>query len=172
MKLKWITAAVIIFGTLLTFYSLQWAAVLKPVLILFCVILIGAVLLQAGKGGGLAAIGGLEDQSALGTQTGTVLNKFTYLIGASFIVTTILLTKLTLFSMHDTGTLRSAAGMIQETAQMFEDVEDHTGHDHSQGMHGQAAGEEVPVGMTAVEVSNESQEESNEVKSKPVVEEK
>ncbi|MEE9259789.1 MAG: preprotein translocase subunit SecG, partial [Candidatus Scalindua sediminis] len=105
MNLKWITAIVIIFGLLTMFYTLQWSAVLKPLLILFCFVLIGTVLMQAGRGGGLAAIGGLSDQSTLGTKTSSVLTKFTYLMGASFIFTTILLTKLTLTSIHGTGTI-------------------------------------------------------------------
>ena len=58
--------------------------------------LIGSILLQSGKGGGLAAIGGLGDQSAFGTRTSTFLTKVTYLIGAAFIVTTIFLFKLSI----------------------------------------------------------------------------
>jgi protein translocase SecG subunit len=155
MKLKWITAIVIIFGLLTMFYILQWTAVLKPLLILFCFVLIGSVLMQAGRGGGLAAIGGLSDQSALGTQTSTILSKFTYLIGASFIFTTILLTKLTLTSIHGTGTIGNEAPMtFQETAYEHE----HAAHEPSQTTK-EITVEEESMGMKAIDVTDEKQED-------------
>ncbi len=81
MKLKWITAIVIVFGLLAMFSTFNWSEVLKSTLIFSCIVLIGCVLLQAGKGGGLAAIGGLADESAMGAQSGGVLVKVTYLVG-------------------------------------------------------------------------------------------
>ena len=159
MKLKWITAIVIIFGLLTMFYVLQWSTVLKASLISFSVILIGSVLLQAGKGGGLAAIGGLEDQSAMGTRTGGVLTKITYLLGASFIFTTILLTKLTLSSIHGTGTMgRDAPVTFQETAH-----DDHAGHDHAAHEPSQQSTQEIVVeeeamGMKATDATDKKQE--------------
>ena len=163
MKLKWITAIVIIFGLLTMFYILQWSTVLKPLLILFCVVLIGSVLMQAGRGGGLAAIGGLSDQTALGTKTSTVLSKFTYLIGASFIFTTILLTKLTLTSIHGTGTIgNEAPTTFQETAYEHE----HAAHEPSQTTK-EITVEEESMGMKAIDVTDEKQEDKeNELKSK------
>ena len=155
MKLKWITAIVIIFGLLTMFYILQWSTVLKPLLILFCVVLIGSVLMQAGRGGGLAAIGGLSDQTALGTQTSTVLSKFTYLMGASFIFTTILLTKLTLTSIHGTGTIgNEAPTTFQETAYEHE----HAAHEPSQTTK-EITVEEESMGMKAIDVIDEKQED-------------
>jgi protein translocase SecG subunit len=155
MKLKWITAIVIIFGLLTMFYILQWSAVLKPLLILFCFVLIGSVLLQAGRGGGLAAIGGLSDQTALGTQTSTILSKFTYLIGASFIFTTILLTKLTLTSIHGTGTIgNEAPTTFQETAYEHE----HAAHEPSQTTK-EITLEEESMGMKAIDVTDKKQED-------------
>jgi len=170
MKLKWITAIVIIFGLLTMFYVLQWSTVLKASLISFSVILIGAVLLQAGRGGGLAAIGGLEDQSAMGTRTGGVLTRITYLLGASFIFTTILLTKLTLTSMHGTGTMgRDAPVTFQETAH-----DDHAGHDHAAHEPLQSTQEivveEEAMGMKATDATDRKQE-ANEKDSKAKVEE-
>ena len=106
MNSKWITAIVIIFGLLTMFFIFGWSTALKSALIFSCIVLIGSVLLQSGKGGGLAAIGGLADQSAMGTQTGGILAKITYLVGAVFIVATLFLTKLTLTAMHGTDTLR------------------------------------------------------------------
>jgi protein translocase SecG subunit len=160
MKLKWITAIVIIFGLLTMFYVLQWSTVLKISLIFISVVLIGSVLLQAGKGGGLAAIGGLEDQSALGTRTGGVLSKITYLLGASFIFTTILLTKLTLTSIHGTGTMgRDAPVTFQETAH---ESHDHAGHDHAAHEPSQSTQEivvdEKSMGMKASGATDKKQE--------------
>lgn len=155
MNLKWITAIVIIFGLLAMFYIFSWSTVLKSSLIFSCIVLIGCVLLQAGKGGGLAAIGGLADQSALGTQTGGVLAKATYLVGAVFIISTLLLTKLTLSSIHGTDTLRSEMSTsLQE--KLSHDHGDHTGHDHSQEVIGGAEGGDS-MGMKAVDVSGEEQ---------------
>ncbi|ODS34632.1 MAG: putative translocase subunit SecG [Candidatus Scalindua rubra] len=157
MKLKWIVAIVINFGLLTMFYLFQWTVVLKSLLILSCVILIGCILMQAGRGGGLAAIGGLADQTALGTKTSTVLSKITYLVGASFIFTTILLTKLTLSSIHGTDTLR-----IEKPRALQETVHEHAAHEHaahepSQDVTG-VGEEEESMGMKAVDSANEKQE--------------
>ncbi len=177
MKLKWITAIVIIFGLLIMFYIFNWSAVLKSLLVFSCVVLIGCVLLQAGRGGGLAAIGGLADQSALGTQTGGVLAKITYLIGAVFIVTTLLLTKLTLTSIHGRDSIRSELSGIHQEAEY--DHADHEGHDHAEHEghdHSQAATRDAAVGgdsmgMSAVNVEGKGQKSEEDV-FKPIVEEK
>ncbi len=161
MKLKWITAIVIIFGSLTMFYVLRWPTVLKTSLIFISVVLIGSVLLQAGRGGGLAAIGGLEDQSALGTKTGGVLTKITYLLGASFIFTTILLTKLTLSSIHGTGTMgRDAPVTFQETAH---ELHDHAVHEPSQSTQ-EIVVEEEAMGMKATDATDKKQEAKEEGK--------
>ena len=91
---KWGVAVVVIFGILNAFYLFKIVVALKITLPVLCIFLIGSILLQSGKGGGLAAIGGLGDQSAFGTKTGTFLSKITYLLGAAFIVTTVFLFKL------------------------------------------------------------------------------
>ena len=164
MNLKWITAIVIIFGLLAMFYIFSWSTVLKSSLVFSCIVLIGCVLLQAGKGGGLAAIGGLADQSALGTQTGGVLAKVTYLVGAVFIISTLLLTKLTITSIHGTDTLRSEMSTSLQEG-LLHDHGDHTGHehdnqpshDHSQEVVGGAEEGEGSMSMKAVDVSGEEQ---------------
>ncbi|MBE7445107.1 MAG: preprotein translocase subunit SecG [Planctomycetia bacterium] len=91
---KWVIAIIVIFGILNAFYFLNLVVALKIALPILCVLMIGSILLQSGKGGGLAAIGGLGDQSAFGTRTSTFLTKVTYLIGAAFIVTTVFMFKL------------------------------------------------------------------------------
>ena len=166
MKLKWITACVIIFGLLLMFYMFKWTVVLKSSLIFSCIVLIGCVLLQAGKGGGLAAIGGLADQSALGTQSGGVLAKVTYLVGAVFIVTTILLTKLTVSSFYGTDTFQSEISTsFQETAH------EHAGHDHSQIATEGTGGGGDHAGMSAADVAGNEQKNNEDV-FKSIVEDK
>ncbi|MGR3309625.1 MAG: preprotein translocase subunit SecG [Candidatus Brocadiales bacterium] len=90
---KWGIAIVIIFGIIGTLFRLKLVTPLFVVLILTSFVLILMILLQAGKGGGLAALGGLSDQTAFGTKTGTFLSKVTYLAGAVFIVATVCLTK-------------------------------------------------------------------------------
>ncbi len=182
MNSKWIAAVVIIFGLLTVFFILGWATVLKSLLIFACVVLVGCVLLQSGKGGGLAAIGGLADQSAMGTQTGGVLAKVTYLVGAVFIVATLFLTKLTLTSIHGTDTLR------RETTTEFqhdhtgheEVVDEHAGHNHAPGEHVENANPHAAVeeavggagsaGMKAVGIAGKEQK-SIETKIESIAEE-
>jgi hypothetical protein len=103
----------------------------------------------------------------MGTQPGGVLAKITYLVGAIFIVSTLLLTKLTLSSIHGTDTLRSGMSTsIQEASQDHSehggDVDEHAGHDHSQGTSGAAGGEGgTAMGMKAVDIAEEGKK-SNE----------
>ncbi|MFV1975762.1 MAG: preprotein translocase subunit SecG, partial [Candidatus Scalindua sp.] len=183
MNSKWITAVVIIFGLLTVFFILGWSTVLKSSLIFSCVVLVGCVLLQSGKGGGLAAIGGLADQSAMGTQTGGILARVTYLVAAVFIVATLLLTKLSLNSMHGIGTLRQemTTSLQHEHAGHEGVVDEHAGHDHAPGEHmghdhPQDAAEETvgvgkSIGMKAVDVAGEGQK-SIETNVESIAEEK
>ncbi len=167
MKFKWIATIVIVFGILAIFYINNWSGVLKTTLIFSCIVLIGCVLLQAGKGGGLAAIGGLADESAMGSQPGGVLAKVTYLVGAVFIVSTLLLTKMTLHSIHGTDTLRSEMSTsLQEAVHDHSEhegtVDEHAGHDHSQGTAGntEGVGGTTTMGMKAVDATDEEQKSS------------
>lgn len=185
MNSKWITAVVIVFGLLTVFFILGWSTVLKSSLIFSCVVLVGCVLLQSGKGGGLAAIGGLADQSAMGTQTGGVLARVTYLVAAVFIVATLLLTKLSLNSMHGIGSLRqemtTSLQLQHEHAGHEGVVDEHAGHDHAPGEHmghdhSQDAAEETvgvgkSIGMKAVDVAGEGQK-SKETNVESIAEEK
>ncbi len=165
MKFKWIATVVIIFGLLAMFYINNWSGALKVTLIFSCVVLIGCVLLQAGKGGGLAAIGGLADESAMGSQPGGILARITYLVGAIFIVSTLLLTKLTLTSIHGTDTLRGEMSTSLQHAEHDHSehegaaVDEHAGHDHAPGAHGASEGTgETSVGMKAVEATKEEEQ--------------
>ncbi len=108
---KWALAIVVVFGFVFTMTYLQMVPVLKTFLVLTSVVLIGCILLQAGKGGGLAAIGGLQDQSSFGTRSSTFLGKLTYLIGAVFIVSTICLTKISNVTVVEKATVAPTSGM-------------------------------------------------------------
>lgn len=121
---KWGIAIVVIFGILNTFYFFNAIIAFKIILPTLCIFLIGVILLQSGKGGGLAAIGGLGDQTAFGTRTSTLLTKVTYLIGAAFIVATILMFKLSM----NTNVMN--ARDIRETPIMQHDHSVHNGEEH------------------------------------------
>lgn len=151
MNIKWIITIIFAFGLLTLFYILEWPVVLKTLLIISCFVLIAVVLLQSGRGGGLAAIGGLADQTPFGTRTGGFLSNLTFLMGAIFIFTTVLLTKHTLSSMHGTGTFgKSDPISLQEAA-----YDDHAGHDHSQETQGAMPEESGPAGMKAVDTTKD-----------------
>lgn len=108
-SLKWALAIIVVFGLIGIMFYWRLIFGLKAFLLLSCIVLIGTILLQAGKGGGLAAIGGLADQSAFGTRTSTFLSKLTYLVGAAFIIATICLTKLSSMHVIEKAPLRQAA---------------------------------------------------------------
>ncbi len=108
---KWALAIVVVFGLVFTMTYLKMVPVLKTFLVLTSAVLIGCILLQAGKGGGLAAIGGLQDQSSFGTRSSTFLGKLTYLIGAVFIVSTICLTKISNVTVVEKATVAPTSGM-------------------------------------------------------------
>lgn len=103
---KWALAILVVFGLVGTMFALRMATVLKFLLIVNCIVLIGTILLQAGKGGGLAAIGGLADQSTFGTRTSTFLSKLTYFIGAVLLVSTICLTRLSTMKVVEKAPVR------------------------------------------------------------------
>lgn len=128
---KWGLAIVVIFGILNAFFFLNWIVALKITLPILCVFLIGAILLQSGKGGGLAAIGGLGDQSAFGTRTSSFLTQVTYLIGAAFIVATIFLFKLS-SPTGDLGTMMTHEHQEQQEQQEQQEHEhgEDCDHDH------------------------------------------
>ncbi|MDR4508898.1 MAG: preprotein translocase subunit SecG [Candidatus Brocadiaceae bacterium] len=125
---KWGIAIIVIFGLLNAFYFLNWIIALKVALPILCVFMIGAILLQSGKGGGLAAIGGLGDQAAFGTRTSSFLTQVTYLIGAAFIVTTILLFKLSV----PTEKLESMITQEMPAGRHASEHDEHAGHDHGE----------------------------------------
>ena len=74
------------FGLALLFFALGWHAALKIYVIVVGFFATLAILIQSGKGGGLAAsLGGLGGESLLGVRSATPIAKATYLMLALFI---------------------------------------------------------------------------------------
>ena len=145
---KWGIAIIVIFGILNAFFFLNLVIGLKIAVPILCVFLIGSILLQSGKGGGLAAIGGLGDQSAFGTRSSTFLSKVTYLIGAAFIVATIFLFKLSLPT-------KSLETMVKQGIPDAQHTHEHNGqaceHEHGNVPHAAGASDDASkVGMQKV----------------------
>ena len=138
--LKWALAVFIIFGMLTAFFILGWSTVLKVALIVIAIALIGCILLQSGRGGGLAAIGGLTDQSMMGTKTGSFLGNVTYLIGAALFISVIFLSK----TSYRTG-LETSIPISVPAAHVDEHVQ--PPKDSSTGV------EDTSIGMSEVEPS-------------------
>lgn len=69
-----------------------WVGIVTFLLILVTIALIGLILIQRGKGGGLAgAFGGGGVEQAFGTHATTLAQKATWVLGATFMVLTIIL---------------------------------------------------------------------------------
>jgi len=64
---------------------------LLVIFIFLCIFLIASVLLQSGKGGGMAGLGGGNSDSAFGAHTANVLQKFTMICVISFFVLVVVL---------------------------------------------------------------------------------
>ena len=91
---KW-TAA--IGGSLLLLvclYAARWHGVLSTIHVLICGLLITGILFQSGKGGGLAALGGMSDQSPFGARSSSALRHATYFLAGLFLLAALLLVKL------------------------------------------------------------------------------
>jgi preprotein translocase subunit SecG len=70
--------------------------ILNALIIVLCVFLIGVILIQRGKGGGLAgAFGGVGGSSAFGTKTGDVFTRITVGIAIAWILLAMLMVILT-----------------------------------------------------------------------------
>ncbi|HHT9109977.1 MAG TPA: preprotein translocase subunit SecG [Candidatus Brocadiaceae bacterium] len=147
---KWAIAIIVIFGILNAFYFLNIVMGLKIALVILCVFMIGSILLQSGKGGGLAAIGGLGDQAAFGTRTSTFLSKVTYLIGAAFIVATIFLFKL---SIPARNTMEPPSVQHSHKHPGQKGAHEHGGVSQKE----ETSGETAAVGMQTVEEKQPSQ---------------
>jgi preprotein translocase subunit SecG len=71
-------------------------AILNVVIVILTLFLIGIILIQRGKGGGLAgAFGGMGGSSAFGTKTGDVFTKITVGVAIAWILLSMLMVVLT-----------------------------------------------------------------------------
>lgn len=68
--------------------------VLSVLLVVICLALIGLILVQRGKGGGLVALGGSGVEQAFGTHAATLAQKATAVLAILFLVVTIVLAKM------------------------------------------------------------------------------
>jgi len=83
-----------LFAPALLFYLLNLRGALVFYALMLSVILVLMVLIQSGRGGGLASLGGLDTDSLFGTHSATPISKATYVIGALLIVTCMLAARL------------------------------------------------------------------------------
>jgi preprotein translocase subunit SecG len=71
-------------------------AILNVVIVMLTLFLIGIILIQRGKGGGLAgAFGGMGGSSAFGTKTGDIFTKITVGVAIAWILLSMLMVVLT-----------------------------------------------------------------------------
>ncbi|MHC4480119.1 MAG: preprotein translocase subunit SecG [Planctomycetota bacterium] len=88
-----ITAA--FFALAVLFYALGWRGALVAYVILVGILAVLAILIQSGRGGGLAAsLGGLGGDSLLGTHSATPIAKATYVMLALFVFISMLVARM------------------------------------------------------------------------------
>jgi preprotein translocase subunit SecG len=94
-RLKLVATVGSFFLVALFFYVLQWRGVLLAYLFVVTILAVLAVLIQSGRGGGLAAsIGGLGGDALLGVHSATPIAKATYVMLALFLFILMLLARL------------------------------------------------------------------------------
>ncbi|MBM4083627.1 MAG: preprotein translocase subunit SecG [Planctomycetes bacterium] len=91
---RWVVGCAIALGVVVLLYYFELRALLTSVLMLTCVLLVTAILMQSSKGGGLAALGGLGDQSPFGARSAGPLRNVTYVLAGLFAAIIILLGRL------------------------------------------------------------------------------
>jgi len=92
-----------------THYGLARGLLLVYAIVVTVVMLL-AILLQSGRGGGLASLGGLGGDSLLGARSATPIAKATYVMGALFLFICMLLARLGLHApLEDAGAIGAPA---------------------------------------------------------------
>jgi protein translocase SecG subunit len=84
----------VLWGLAFVFFALGWRALLVTYVVLAAAVMVCAILLQSGKGGGLAALGGMGGEQFLGTRAATPVAKATMALGVLFIVGSMLLARM------------------------------------------------------------------------------
>ncbi len=91
---KWLIIAAF-FALALVFYALKWRGALVAYVMVVGLLAVLAILIQSGRGGGLAAsLGGLGGDSLLGARSATPIAKATYVMLGLFLVICILAARL------------------------------------------------------------------------------
>ncbi len=93
-QMKWAVAIGGAIAVLFLMYNMQWKGALSAIQITVCVLVVTAILLQSGKGGGLSALGGMSDQSFLGARSSAALRYATYYLLGMFMLATLLLVRM------------------------------------------------------------------------------
>jgi preprotein translocase subunit SecG len=100
-------------------------AILNIVIVILTLFLIGIILIQRGKGGGLAgAFGGVGGSSAFGTKTGDIFTKITVGVAIAWILLSMLMVVLTNrrnVSAFDDGTTTSVAKQLDSSTSRSKD---------------------------------------------------
>ncbi len=92
--LKRIAIAAAFFALGLVFYALRWRTALVAYVLMVTFVMILAILLQSGRGGGLASLGGLGGEALFGAHAATPIAKATYVMGALFLFLSMLIARL------------------------------------------------------------------------------
>lgn len=91
------------FGAAIIFSALGWRGVLLLYVVLVGTVMVLAILLQAGRGGGLASLGGMGADSLLGARSATPISRATYVLAALFVFICMLLARLGVSPAHEAG---------------------------------------------------------------------
>ncbi len=93
-----ITSSFFVLAFLLYWLGISHPALARRLLIAYVLIvtalMVIAILLQSGRGGGLASLGGLSGDSLLGAHSATPIAKATYVMGALFLLICMLIARL------------------------------------------------------------------------------
>jgi preprotein translocase subunit SecG len=103
--------------------SAFWRGVLIAYALFVTVILVLAILLQSGRGGGLAGLGGAAGDSLLGARAATPIAKATYVLGALFLFICMLIARLGYVSSNAPQYLPDSSQTIPAREQPVEDAE-------------------------------------------------
>lgn len=114
--LKRVAIAGAFFLVAFLFYKLEWRSVLIGYAILVTVVMILSILLQSGRGGGLASMGGMGGNNLLGARAATPIAKATYIMGALFLFICMLIARLDTLEAAGTKVIKpEQAPKTQET---------------------------------------------------------
>jgi protein translocase SecG subunit len=118
--LKRIGIAGAFFVLALLLYLLGWRSMLIAYAIVVTVVMVLAILLQSGRGGGLASLGGMGGDNLLGARAATPIAKATYVMGALFLFICMLVSRLSQVRPEAGGETLPTGGKATPTEQVEE----------------------------------------------------